>query len=129
MTVGIYYTKYLQISLKFTNYSITVLNNLKQELRFKCSGKNAFQLAIYIRDSLVSWTSILALCKDCQKCEHICWMCQLQQVSSICSTNLLRLFTYITFKWYTISNIILFAYSTYNSFIVYALNYHEALTD
>lgn len=67
MTVGIYYTKYLQISLKFTNYSITVLNNLKQELRFNCSGKNAFELAIYIRDSLVSWTLMLALCKDCQK--------------------------------------------------------------
>lgn len=64
---NIYYTKYLQISLKFTNYNITVLNNLKQELRFKCSGKNAFELAIYIRDSLVSWTLMLALCKHCQK--------------------------------------------------------------
>lgn len=126
MTVGTYYTKYLQISLKFTNYSITVLNNLKQELRFKCSGKNAFKLAIY-KGSY--WCHELQCLHYVKIVRNNCWMHQLQQVSSICSTNLLNLFTYISFKWSTISNIILFAYSTYNSFIVYALNYHEALTD
>lgn len=113
MTVGIYYTKYLQISLKFTNYSITVLNNLKQELRFKCSGKNAFELAIYIRDSLVSW------CKDCQK--------QLLDASTATSFKYLQhqfikiIYIYKFQMVHYIKYYIICILNIYNSFIVYAL--------